>query len=482
MEAESIKTLDGGTLLRGGTYRIIRFLSKGGFGCTYLAEHTLLNKRVAIKELYIGRYCARDASGAVYVCVPEGMPVIEKLHRKFLDEARAQSRMSHGGVVRVTDVFEENGTAYYVMDFIDGESLSDRVKRLGHGMTEHEALGYIRQVADALAYVHSTGRLHLDIKPANIMVDRNDRAILIDFGVSKQYDRVSGENDSTLIGQTPGYSSPEQHSNNMRYFTPASDIYSLGATLYYLLTGSVIPDTDLRYSGEPVEPLAANISPSTRQAVDAALRLRKDERPQSVAAFLKMLDGDRTMPPPPAAQRAPRRRTSLWVVLILLALAATAAAIYLMRRPASATLSRTVVTPDTSADVIGHDTMHLENDPGSKIDSAGEPIVGNTDVSDQGVGQSTSTDSPSHHPGAVGNSAGHKNLSRFSAMAGSFSEGLQPVKLRSTGKYGYIDKSYNLVIAARYDFADEFRGGRAAVKLGGEFFYIDRHGHRLRAE
>lgn len=279
MDFDSISTLRPGSTLHAGTYRIISYIANGGFGITYLAEHTLLEKRVVIKELYVKEWCNRDSRGYVTVGVTANRARYSKLHAKFISEAKVQCHLNHPGVVKVTDVFEENGTAYYVMDFIDGESLKDRMHRLGHGMSEREALGYIRQVCVALAYVHSKGRLHLDIKPGNIMIDRSGHAILIDFGVSKQYDAESGENHSTLLGFTPGYSSPEQKSGQMKHFSPASDIYSLGATLYNLLTGKVVPTTDLRISGDPIPPLPANITLSTRKAIDAALQLPKDRPP-----------------------------------------------------------------------------------------------------------------------------------------------------------------------------------------------------------
>ena len=361
MDFDSISTLRPGSTLHAGTYRIISYIANGGFGITYLAEHTLLEKRVVIKELYVKEWCNRDSRGYVTVGVTANRARYSKLHAKFISEAKVQCHLNHPGVVKVTDVFEENGTAYYVMDFIDGESLNDRMHRLGHGLSELEALGYIRQVCAALAYVHSKGRLHLDIKPGNIMIDRYGHAILIDFGVSKQYDAESGENHSTLLGFTPGYSSPEQKSGQMKHFSPASDIYSLGATLYNLLTGKVVPTTDLRICGEPVPPLPANITLSTRQAIDAALQLEKNKRPQSIAAFLEILDGEvpaeaelieevtpytpkvsettriTNKPNPPKPPRPPRkdmpknssaptnsgqRKTFLWIILaILLAVA-----------------------------------------------------------------------------------------------------------------------------------------------------------------
>ena len=196
--------------LQGGKYRIVRFISSGGFGNTYEAEHVLFCKRVAIKEFFVKDFCSRDERTAyVTIEITNKRDLVEKLKKKFIDEARSIFDLHHLGIVRVTDVFEENATAYYVMDYIDGRSLKEIVETEG-ALTESRALGYIRQVADALGYVHSHSRLHLDIKPGNIMIDGNDRAILIDFGASKQYDEVNGENTSTLIGQTPGYAPLEQ--------------------------------------------------------------------------------------------------------------------------------------------------------------------------------------------------------------------------------------------------------------------------------
>ncbi|MGM9872210.1 MAG: protein kinase, partial [Muribaculaceae bacterium] len=282
--------LQAGTLLQGGKYKIVRFIAAGGFGCTYEALHVVLKKRVAIKEFFVSDFCNRDSTGRVSVATDSKRDLVAKLKGKFYDEACAVASLDHTGIVHVSDVFEENGTAYFVMDYIDGRSLAEIVKAEGP-MSEARALGYIRQVCAALQYVHSQNRLHLDIKPNNIMVTGNDRAILIDFGVSKQYDEASGENTSTLLGCTPGYAPPEQMSQNIKHFYPATDVYSLGATLYDLLTGEAPPDAAKRTSEEEeLQPLSQAISAPTRAAVYAALELSKKKRPQSVAAFATMLD------------------------------------------------------------------------------------------------------------------------------------------------------------------------------------------------
>ena len=280
------------TLLQGGKYRIVRFISAGGFGCTYEAVHTSLNGRIAIKEFFVSDICNRDeATGYVSVGLQSKAATFDKLREKFIREAQAVFSLSHPGIVHVSDVFEENGTAYFVMDYIDGISLDDLVSQYGP-MSEETALDFIRQVCDALAYVHSNNRLHLDIKPGNIMVDQNGRAILIDFGASKQYDTGRGENLSTLLGFTPGFAPPEQMTADVSRFLPATDIYAVAATLYNLLTGAAPLSANQRSAGDENEPLPTSVSESTRRAINAALQLNKSVRPQTVAEFSAMLFGE----------------------------------------------------------------------------------------------------------------------------------------------------------------------------------------------
>lgn len=278
------------TLLQGGKYKIVRFINSGGFGCTYEAEHVMLEKKVAIKEFFVKDFCNRDEHTAhVTIGTVSKKGLVDKLRRKFIDEAKGLCKLQHSGIVSVSDVFEENGTAYFVMDFIEGKSLSDIVNYNGP-MAETRALRYIRQVANALQYVHDNNRLHLDVKPANIMIDANDNAVLIDFGASKQYDEQDGENTSTLLGKTPGYAPLEQMGNDVVKFMPATDIYALGATLYKLLTGKTPPSSNLLATGEELPPLPSNISNNVCIAIEAAMQTRKDKRPQTVHEFIAMLD------------------------------------------------------------------------------------------------------------------------------------------------------------------------------------------------
>ena len=302
-------TLPVDTLLQGGKYKIVRFISSGGFGCTYEAIHVNLGERVAIKEFFVKDFCNRDETTAhITVGTVSKCALVDKLRRKFVDEAKALYKLKHNGIVRVSDVFEENGTAYYVMDYVDGLSLGEMVKQQG-AMSEQRALHYIRQVAEALQYVHDHNRLHLDIKPGNIMVDSSDNAVLIDFGASKQYDEEAGENTSTLMGKTPGYAPVEQMGNDVVRFLPATDIYALGATLYKLLTGITPLSANMLAGGETLDPLPEAVSPSTRRAIAAAMQLRKVDRPQTIGEFIALLDADQ---PAAATAAAPESEETVF--------------------------------------------------------------------------------------------------------------------------------------------------------------------------
>ena len=280
-----------GTLLQGGKYKILRYISSGGFGCTYEAKYEEMDSIVAIKEFFVKDFCNRDNSGAISVATQNKVELVGRLKKKFIEEAQALFKMHHHNIVRVTDKFEENNTAYYVMDYIDGKPLSALIDEKGR-LGEEEALGYIRQTASALEFVHKHNRLHLDVKPQNIMIDREGKAVLIDFGVSKQYDEVNGENTSTLLGYTPGYAPIEQSGSGVTEFTPATDIYSLGATLYKALTGATPIPAHQRASSKKLKELQfpEGISPATREAVECSMQLYVDNRPQSVEEFLSLLE------------------------------------------------------------------------------------------------------------------------------------------------------------------------------------------------
>lgn len=288
----SENALNSQTALNYGKYVILKVLGHGGFGITYLAEQPLLKKQYAIKEFFLKDLCARDGTGGV-TTLTQGDKV-DRYRKKFFKEAQILARLHHPNIVRVTDVFEENGTAYYVMEYVEGESLAEMAKRKGT-LPEPDALRYISKVADALEYIHQSKVNHLDLKPANIMVRRaDDEPVVIDFGVSKQYDEMENQTTSTPPGVSNGYSPIEQYKpGGVSTFSPQADIYSLGATLYKLLTGKTPPNA-IDIVGDGLPPMPSTISPKVRQAIVKAMEPRKEDRPGSVKEFLQLMGDAQT--------------------------------------------------------------------------------------------------------------------------------------------------------------------------------------------
>ena len=283
-----------GSTLMQGKYRIVAVLGQGGFGITYKGEHTMLGTTVAIKEFFMKGACERDENSTHVTTSQSNSELASRFRTKFLKEAKTLAVLKHPNIIRVFDVFEDNGTAYYVMDYIEGNNLSDIVEGKGR-LSEPLALKYIRQVANALNYLHQKKLLHLDVKPANILLDKNTgNAILIDFGVSKQYDQDGQQTSTTPPAISKGYSPVEQYAqgSNVKTFSPATDIYSLAATLYKLVTGNTPPESNLLLNeDEQLPPYPSNVSEVTRNAIAECLQTRK-KRPQSISEFLQLLDSE----------------------------------------------------------------------------------------------------------------------------------------------------------------------------------------------
>ena len=278
-----------GATLQGGKYTIERMLGQGGFGITYLGIQTGLGRRVAIKEFFMKEHCNRDASTSrVSVGSSGARQMVDAYRQKFIKEARTLAEMDNRHIVRVYDVFEENATAYYVMEHISGGSLKDLVERHG-SLSEPEALGYIRQLAEALAYIHGRHVMHLDVKPGNIMLRPDGEVVLIDFGIAKHYGADNHETSGTPVGKSAGYAPMEQYQEGgVREFSPATDIYSMGATLYFLFTTAAPPEAHVVYeNGLP--PLPRFVSPAVCRAIEQAMQPSRKKRLQSVPEFLALL-------------------------------------------------------------------------------------------------------------------------------------------------------------------------------------------------
>lgn len=285
-ELNNQNMLQVGTILH-GTYKIESYLSSGGFGNTYLAKNIEFDETYAIKEFFVKGVCQRDGnSTTISVSNAENTNSFEQQREKFKKEARRLRSLSNPHIVKVYDLFEENGTAYYVMDYVDGENLSARLKRTNAPLAESAVRNYLNQILDGLEAIHNEGMFHLDIKPANIMVDSHDVVKLIDFGASKQQSTVGGATISIGISYTNGYAPKEQMAQSYDKFGAWTDFYALGATVYKLLTNQDPPSiSDLSEDGTEDKHLALpmpNISEEMKKLVVWMMQENRLKRPKNV--------------------------------------------------------------------------------------------------------------------------------------------------------------------------------------------------------
>ena len=288
--------LPAGTVLKGGnaSYMLLKTLGQGSFGITYLAKNIVGEDEVeqlfCIKEFFMRDINGREST-SVTSSNREGM--FDYYKRKFEQESDHLSRLRHKNIVMVVDAFRANSTSYYVMQYIDGQSLDSLIAAKGRLSTD-ETVGITRQVGSALSCMHSMGMLHLDVKPANVMMADGKTAILIDFGLSKQYDQNGQPESSTTVGSgTPGYAPIEQANHREgKDFPVQMDVYALGATMLKMLTGQRPPEaSDILNFGFPKkELLAVGVTSSVAMVVEKAMAPQQNKRYKTVNDFLKALD------------------------------------------------------------------------------------------------------------------------------------------------------------------------------------------------
>jgi len=284
-----------------GEYTINSVLGQGGFGITYLAQDTHLGSLVAIKEYYPEDYAERGENSTIYPR-PDGNASDAEIYRwglqEFLKEAQALAKFKHNYIVRVLRYLEANGTAYMIMEYEEGESLTTYMKQHGGFLSEPDLLRVFLPILTGLHAVHEAGLLHLDIKPDNIYLRRSGQPMLIDFGSARQR---QGKADTGRIALTRGYSALEQYPGNGGVMGPGTDVYSVGATLYRCVTGREPLDSLERHKAiglgkvDPMPPATRFdrplYAPHIRQCVDLALRLQAADRPASALALQNGLMG-----------------------------------------------------------------------------------------------------------------------------------------------------------------------------------------------
>jgi serine/threonine protein kinase len=282
-------SLEAGTLLAQGRYRLDTVLGQGGFGITYLAWDQRLARQVALKELFlqgssrIGTWVRPPALGA--------NSAFEEAKQGFLQESQRLAQFSHPGIVRVWDSFEENGTAYLVMECLEGETLGQLLER-ENTLPVSEVIPLAEALLAALEGIHALGILHRDLKPDNIFLCKDGRKVLIDFGSARAFDSKHSVGLTRMV--TPGYAPPEQYATRAK-FGPYTDLYALAATLYHTLAGEAPPAATDRLLGTELPKLARQNPTLERtpqgqnlaRALERALALPTDQRPQNAREFLQ---------------------------------------------------------------------------------------------------------------------------------------------------------------------------------------------------
>jgi protein kinase-like protein len=346
-----------------GRYEILSILGQGGFGITYRARDTQLGREVAIKE-YLPTALAVRQDGVTVL--PRSTKMAEDFtwgRERFVSEGQTLASL-HGApaIVHVFDFLEANGTAYIVMELLSGETLEDRLKR--EGKLDPEAVDKILwPLLDGLEQVHKAGFLHRDIKPANILLTKEGKPTLIDFGASRA--AMAGRTTALTAIFTPGYAAAEQMTSARQ--GPWTDIYGVSATLYHAITGNAPPSAFDRMLEDKYVPLAqlapAGFSRGLCAGIDAGMTVVSISRPQSIAGWRPLLgmtsapaadatvvigkgDAGKTAPPPPASSLSPapaakKKSVGIWIAAAAILVALLGGGSYYfaaMRGPDSETL------------------------------------------------------------------------------------------------------------------------------------------------
>ena len=292
--------LPAGSELLGGKFKIVRQIGSGGFGITYLAEDLYLERNVVIKECFPDAFCFRFGN-QVHVNSPTHAVPFRKVVHMFLREACSIAKLRHPNIVGVHQAFEENETAYMVLDLIHGRDLMDIIDDETDPLVPDQVREILIKTLDAIDLVHGNDLLHRDISPDNILLDKWGSPVLIDFGAAREDASTKTKDVSTFLVVKDGYSPHEFYVSGGNQ-TPSSDLYALGATIYHLISGEAPPNSQTRVAEltdgneDPCVPLVGRF-PQYEQAflaaIDMAMRVPPKDRVQSAKAWLKLIEQDR---------------------------------------------------------------------------------------------------------------------------------------------------------------------------------------------
>lgn len=301
---ETSVALKPGSLLQSkeGTYEIVRVLGSGSFGITYLAKSIVMHGNIsitvhfAIKEHFLSASCFRGEDGITVNTVPAAKTDVKNSKADFITEANRlkENCNKSRNIVSVNEVFEANGTAYYVMEYLDGGNPAK--------CSEQEAVSIVVQVADALRVIHEEHILHLDVKPDNIVMKTNDKQetypVLIDFGIAKHFDNKGRPTSNFNVkGASPGFAPQEQYAG-VKKFSPKYDIYALGAVLYFLVTGKYPPDAfEVSVNQQELKKeLEGKVSSKVEKAILNAMKPTAEDRTATIEQFCNDLVGEDFVP------------------------------------------------------------------------------------------------------------------------------------------------------------------------------------------
>lgn len=313
---DAAEELPTGTKLLSGQFDVTSYLNHGGFGITYLATNSL-NRQVVVKECFPSSLCRRSRM-IVQARSRAHVKELQNVVRLFMNEALALAKLDHPNIVGVHQVFEDNGTAYMVLDYVKGTDLLSHISNPGRKLNAAQVKSLLEKLLDAVGFVHEAGLLHRDISPDNIILNEDGEPILIDFGAARQQATNTTKALSALRVVKDGYSPQEFYLQGSDQ-SPSSDLYSLAATFYHVITGEAPPDSQVRLTahvaedGDPYVPLAQKTDEFDAQfcaAIDKAMSILPRDRVQSAAEWKTLINEPSAPKQAKLLSKVPSRRLS----------------------------------------------------------------------------------------------------------------------------------------------------------------------------